>query len=98
MKPIVYLGDAATAAAFAAAGIEAGAPAAGEELAALQLARADSQLLLLGAAFAAALPPHVLESALAATAPLVSIIHTAEGMAGVPNAAARARRQLGLEA
>jgi hypothetical protein len=97
MKEIVYLGDAATAAAFAAAGIEAGAPAPGEELAAFQLARAESQLLLLGAGLAAALPPHALESALAGTAPLVSIIHAAEDRAGVPDAAARARRQLGLE-
>ena len=94
--PIVYLGDAATAAAFSAAGVKAHAPAPGEEHAAFERAREESQLVLLGTRLAAALPPNALENALAALAPLVAIIH-AEGDAAVPNAVARARRQLGLD-
>jgi hypothetical protein len=94
--PIVYLGDAATAAAFAAAGVKAHAPAPGDEHAAFERAREESGLLLLGTRFAATLPPRALENALASLAPLVAIIHDSEGRAAVPDAAARARRQLGL--
>jgi hypothetical protein len=95
--PIVYLGDATTAAAFAAAGVKAHAPAPGEEHAAFEQARDESQLVLLGTRFAATLPPNALENALASLAPLVAIIHDSEGNAAVPSAAARARRQLGLD-
>jgi len=94
---IVYLGDAATAAAFSAAGVKAHAPAPGEEQVAFEQAREESQLVLLGTRFAATLPPNALENALASLAPLVAIIHDSEGNAAVPNPAARARRQLGLE-
>ena len=94
--PIVYLGDAATAAAFSAAGVKAHAPAPGEEYAAFEQARGQSQLVLLGTRFAATLPPNALENALLAIAPLVAIVHDSEGHAAVPDAAARARRQLGL--
>jgi hypothetical protein len=95
--PIVYLGDAATAAAFAAAGVKAHAPAPGEEHEAFERAREESDLVLLGTRFAATLPPNALENALASLAPLVAIIHDTEGRAVVPDAAARARRQLGLD-
>lgn len=95
--PIVYLGDAATAAAFCAAGVKAHAPAPGEEHAAFERAREESQIVLLGTRFAATLPPNALENALASLAPLVAIIHDAEGNAAVPDPAARARRQLGLD-
>ena len=94
---VTYLGDAATAAAFSAAGIHAHAPPSGEEHAAFNQARENSELLLLGTRFAATLPPNALENALAAIAPLVAIIHDSEGNPAVPNPAARARRQLGLD-
>jgi len=95
--PIVYLGDPATAAAFAQAGIKAHAPAPGEEHAAFEQACDQSKLVLLGTRFATTLPPAALENALASLAPLVAIIHDAEGRSAVPGAAARARRQLGLD-
>ena len=95
--PIVDLGDAATAAAFSAAGVQAHAPAPGEEFAAFERARTESQFVLLGTRLAAALPPAALVNALASPAPLVAIIHST-GDAAVPNAVARARRQLGLDA
>jgi hypothetical protein len=95
--PVTYLGDAATAAAFAQAGIRAHAPSPGEEHAAFQQARDQSKLVLLGSRFASALPPDALENALASLAPLVAIIHDAEGRSAVPDAAARARKQLGIE-
>ena len=94
--PIVYLGDPATAAAFSAAGVKAYAPPPGEEHAAFERAREESQFVLLGTRMAAALPPNALENALASLAPLVAIIH-AVGDEAVPNAVARARRQLGLD-
>jgi vacuolar-type H+-ATPase subunit F/Vma7 len=97
MLPVTYLGDAATAAAFSLAGIKAHAPAPGEEQAAFDRARDESRLVLLGTRFAMTLPPNALENALVSLAPLVAIIHDSEGNPAVPNAAARARRQLGLE-
>lgn len=94
---VVYLGDEKTAAAFSLAGVTARAPARGEEHAAFASAREEAGLLLLGTRFAASLPPNALENALASLAPLVAIIHDAEGRAAVPDAAARVRRQLGVE-
>lgn len=95
--PITYLGDAATAAAFASAGIEARAPAPGEEHAEFERARSQSRVVLLGTGVAASLSPHALENALVSLAPLVAVIHDDEGRAVVPDAATRARRQLGLD-
>jgi hypothetical protein len=95
--PIVYLGDAPMAAAFSAAGVQAHAPAPGEEHDAFARAREEAQVVLLGTRVAAALPPNALENALASLAPLVAIIHDSEGRSAVPDAAARARRQLGLD-
>ena len=95
---VTYLGDAATAAAFALAGVEAHAPAAGEERAAFERACRESQLVLLGTRLARSLPPATLENALASLSPLVAIVHYGEGHAAVPDVAARARRQLGIDA
>jgi hypothetical protein len=95
--PITYLGDAATAAAFASAGIEARAPAPGEEHAEFERARAESKVVLLGTSVAASLSPHALENSLVSLAPLVAVIHDAEGRAAVPDPAARVRRQLGID-
>ena len=95
--PVTYLGDEATAAAFSLAGVKAHAPAPGEEHAAFQQACEESDLVLLGTRFAMTLPPNALENALVSLAPLVAIIHDSEGRPAVPNAAARAKRQLGLD-
>lgn len=95
--PVTYLGDDASAAAFSLAGIKAHSPPPGEEHAAFEQACEDSQLVLLGTRFAMTLPPNALENALASLAPLVAIIHDAEGLAAMPDAAAKARRQLGLD-
>jgi vacuolar-type H+-ATPase subunit F/Vma7 len=97
MHPVTYLGDEATAAAFSLAGVKARAPAPGDEHAAFAQACEDSKLVLLGTRFAMTLPPNALENALASLAPLVAIIHDAEGNPAVPNPAAKARRQLGID-
>jgi vacuolar-type H+-ATPase subunit F/Vma7 len=95
--PIVYLGDEKTAAAFSLAGVRAHAPAQGEEHAAFEQARGEAGVILLGSRLAATLPPNALENALASLAPLVAIVHDSEGRCAVPDAAARVRRQLGIE-
>ena len=95
--PITYLGDEETAAAFALAGVQAHAPAAGAERAAFERACEESRLVLLGTRFAATLPPNALENALASLAPLVAILHDGRDPGGLPDPAARARRQLGIE-
>jgi hypothetical protein len=95
--PVTYLGDATTAAAFSLAGVKAQAPAPGEEEAAFAQACDESKLVLLGTRFAMTLPANALENALVSLAPLVAIIHDSEGRTAVPDAAARARRTLGIE-
>jgi hypothetical protein len=95
---VTYLGDEASAAAFALAGIAARAPAPGEEREAFERACAESSMVLLGAKCALGLPPATLESALASLTPLVAIVRDGSEAASVPDAALRARRQLGLQA
>jgi len=95
---ITYLGDAASAAAFALAGIAAHAPAPGEERAAFERACAQSGVVLLGTQCALGLPPAMLEDALLRLAPLVAILRDPAQPAALPDAALRARRHLGLDA
>ena len=94
---ITFIGDAATASAFALTGAATHPPPPGEELAAFERARESSDVVLLGNDFAASLPPNALENALVALAPLVAILHDASGRPAVPTPAERARRQLGFE-
>lgn len=94
---VAYVGSAATASAFALAGVTVHAPAAGSELEAFESARGSADVVLLGNDVAAALPPSALENALVALAPLVAVLHDANGRPAVPVTTARARRQLGFE-
>jgi len=95
---IAYLGDAASAAAFALAGVAAEAPAPGAERSAFERACTGAHVVLLGARCAAALPADVLARALASLAPLVAIVPDPAGTTPLPDAARRVRRELGIEA
>lgn len=94
---IAYLGDPASAAAYALAGIDARSPAHGEELAAFERARRRARVVLLDAACAQRLPVAELEAALAAAEPLVVIVPGEAAVAGLPDPVARARKQLGMD-
>lgn len=93
-----YIGDEASAAAFRIAGTRVMVPGAGQEVAALAAARAESPLVLLSAAAAARIPAAVLAQARAALAPLVLIVPDLRKEAPLPDLAARLRGELGLEA
>lgn len=96
MAAPAYLGDEVSAAGYRLAGARTYTPRSGEEAQALAAARAESPLVLVSAAVAAAIAAPVLRAALLALAPLVLVVRDRTG--GVPDLSARLRRQLGLEA
>lgn len=97
MAAPVYLGDEVSAAGWRLAGAQVHTPAAGEEMAALERARAQAPLVLLSAALAARLGQARLRPALLALAPLVLVVPDLQGGTPLPDLAARLRTQLGLE-
>ena len=97
MSTLYYIGDEASAAGFRLAGASIIVPREGEEVAALQAARADAALVLLSAALAARLPPTLLRAARAALAPLTLVVPDLRDGTRPPDTAARLRRELGLE-
>ena len=98
MPAPVYIGDEASAAGYRLAGVQCAVPAAGEEGAALQAARAKAPLVLVSPAVAARIDAHALNEALAALSPLVVIVPDTQGVLPRPDLAARLRGQLGLPA
>lgn len=97
LDAIAYVGEPADAAAFALCGIDAAAPARGEELAAFHRARALARVVLLDAACAQRLPTALLEAALGAADPLVVIVPGEAASPTLPDPVARARKQLGMD-
>lgn len=93
-----FLGNEAAAAGYRLCGVRTVVPPIGQEMQALEEARASAPLVLVGADCAARMPPAGLEAALAAGAPLVLVVPDPLGGAEVPDVAARVRAQLGLEA
>jgi vacuolar-type H+-ATPase subunit F/Vma7 len=93
----VFVGSEVAAAGFRLCGLRTLVPRPGEELKALEQARAQGPLVLIGADCAARMPRAVLEAALSATAPLVLVVPDPQGRASVPDIAARTRAQLGME-
>jgi len=92
----VFIGDEAAAAGFRLCGLRSVVPQPGEELAALELARAEAPLVLIDAACAARMPRAQLGAALAALAPFVLVIPDLRGGAMPPDLTREVRAQLGL--
>ena len=100
MARICYLGDEVTAAGFRLAGAATVVVSGGADDAAQALhgALASSELVLLAADVAQALPRALLEGALLALAPPLLVVPDLAGRAAVPDLAARLREELGLAA
>jgi vacuolar-type H+-ATPase subunit F/Vma7 len=96
MKPIVFLGDEASAAGFRLAGIATCIVVAGREEEAFQRARGDAAVLLVDARCAARLPPAVLSAAQAAVQPLLLVLPASPEDVPPGDPAAHVRRLLGL--
>ncbi|MDE2209421.1 MAG: Vacuolar H+transporting two-sector ATPase F subunit [Betaproteobacteria bacterium] len=92
----IYLGDEAGAAGYRLAGVETRIPAQGDEMAALQEARARAPLVLVSAAVAAHIDSRALREALAALTPLVAVVPDTQAEVARPDLVARLRGQLGL--
>lgn len=97
MAAILFIGDELTAAGFRLAGATVRVPAPGEAAAALDAARREAELILIGADCAGSLPRAVLREALAAATPLVLVVSGVRELAPPPDPAARVRALLGLE-
>jgi vacuolar-type H+-ATPase subunit F/Vma7 len=92
---LAFVGDPLSAAAFRLAGCSVFAPQAGREADAVRAALASAQAVFITREVAARLPVALLDVALAASSPLLTIIPD-----GAPNErgpAERVARQLGLE-
>ena len=74
MARIVYIGDAPGAAAFRMAGVETVVPDAGQEVDTVEAARDGSELLMVSARVAAALPDARRDALEAALAPLFVVV------------------------
>lgn len=98
MSAPVYLGDEVSAAGYRLAGARVRTPAAGEAAQALAWACEQAPLVLVSAAVAAQIGDAVLRPALSALAPLVLVVPDPQGLAPLPDLAARLRGQLGIEA
>jgi vacuolar-type H+-ATPase subunit F/Vma7 len=98
MTAAAYLGDEVSAAGWRLAGVCVQTPPAGDEAAALQVARTQAPLVLVSAAVASRIPTPALRAALAALAPLVLVVPDREGGVPMPDIATRLREQLGLQA
>jgi vacuolar-type H+-ATPase subunit F/Vma7 len=92
---VAFIGEELPAAGYRLAGAAVRTPGAGEELAALQAARAEADLVLVSARLAARIAPAALEAVLAAPQPLALVVPELDGEALHPDAAERARRLLG---
>lgn len=93
----IFLGAEADAAGYRLAGLETRVAERGAEGAALEEARAHASLILVSAAVAARVPASALSAAVSALAPATVIVPEVLGAGGLPDVAARLRRELGLE-
>lgn len=98
MARVYYIGDEATAAGYRLAGAEVRVPTAENATEVFRRARdADTDLILLSAEFAGALPPAELEAAVQGERPLVAIVPDAHGRHASPDVARDVRLALGIE-
>jgi vacuolar-type H+-ATPase subunit F/Vma7 len=95
---IYYIGDEATAAGYRLAGAEVRVPTPEDAAEVFRRAHAaDTDLVLLSAEFAAALPPEELEAAVQGERPLVAIVPDVHGRHAPPDVARDVRLALGIE-
>ncbi|HSJ98144.1 MAG TPA: V-type ATP synthase subunit F [Myxococcota bacterium] len=98
MARIYYIGDEATAAGYRLAGAEVRVPTTDDAVEVFRRVRAaETDLVLLSAEFAAALPPEELEAAVQGERPLVAIVPDAHGRHAPPDVARDVRLALGIE-
>ena len=96
MVALHYIGDEIGAAGWRLAGAAVRVPEAGGEAAALEASRGEAALVLVSAALAPRIDATQLRRATAAPAPLVLVVPDTQGVAALPDFAARLRMQLGL--
>jgi vacuolar-type H+-ATPase subunit F/Vma7 len=95
---IFYIGDEATAAGYRLAGADVRVPTAADVAEVFRRAcESDTDLVLLSAEFAAALPRAELEAAVLGDRPLVAIVPDAHGRHAPPDVARDVRLALGIE-
>ena len=92
----LYLGDELAAAAWRLAGLQTIACVPGQETTTLEQARAHAPWVLVSAAYAERIAAPVLARAMAAPTPLVVVVPDPQGLAPMPDLAARLRAQLGM--
>ena len=98
MARVYYIGDEATAAGYRLAGAEVRVPSAAEVADVFRRAReSETDLILLSAQFADALPAEDFEAALLGNRPLVAIVPDAHGRHVTPDVAREVRLALGIE-
>jgi len=96
MSSILFLGDELTAAGLRLAGVSAQVVAPGEVEAAIAAVEVGVEVLLLGAAAAAALDPATLELLAARPRPVTMVLPDPRGQIAPPDPAAALRRVLGV--
>jgi vacuolar-type H+-ATPase subunit F/Vma7 len=95
---IFYIGDEATAAGYRLAGADVRVPTVADVAEVFRRAcESDTDLVLLSAEFAAALPRAELEAAVLGDRPLVAIVPDAHGRHASPDVARDVRLALGIE-
>jgi vacuolar-type H+-ATPase subunit F/Vma7 len=98
MPAILFIGDAVSAAGWRLAGVESMVPATGEEVALLTRALTPpTQLVLLTAAVAQALPTPLRQRIFALLSPLVLVVPDVRDAVAMPDLAESVRKQLGME-
>jgi vacuolar-type H+-ATPase subunit F/Vma7 len=94
MARVAYIGDEVSAAGYRLAGARVHVPGRGEELSAIESARGEADLVLVGATCAARVGAPALAPLLRQEAPLLVVVPDAGP--GEPDIGARLRRQLGF--
>ena len=98
MARVFYIGDEATAAGYRLAGAEVRVPTVAEVADVFRRAcESETDLVLLSAEFAAALPREELAAAVLGDQPLVAIVPDAHGRHAPPDVARDVRLALGIE-
>lgn len=96
MTAPVFIGDEVTAAGYRLAGARIYTPALDEVTEALRQARSQAPLILITAEYADQVPAAVLNAALAAPRPPLTIVPDVRGAVPLPDLATRIRAQLGI--
>lgn len=97
MTTSIFLGDELSAAGYRLAGVDARVPSPGDETACFEKALKEARMVLVGSRCARAIPPAVLEAALALLSPLVMVVPDWDGTQLASEPANKVRRVLGLE-